>query len=394
MKKIKYASQNISRLDINHVKKSLKGDFITQGKTIAIFEENLKKKFNSKYALAVSSGTSALKIALMSLNFSKNDGIIVPSITFVATINAAKNITNKIIISDVDPSYGCITKEKLLDALKEAKIKKIKIKCLVNVFYAGQTKDIFEIYQICKKNKIIIIEDACHAIGTKYRVKNKLFKVGSCSHSNISTFSFHSIKNITTGEGGSILTNNKKIYEKINILRSHGILRNINKNKPWEYDAKFFSENYRITDFQCSLGISQLKKIESFKKKKIILYNYYLKKIAKFKNYFTALKTENKNCDPHWHLFPIIFNKKNLKYRDKLYFYLKDKNIFTQVHYIPLYKHSLYKQLYLRKFHKGTEFFYKRTLSLPFHTKLSKKEIDFIVKNINIFFNKLIQSKL
>ena len=132
MKKIKYASQNISHLDINYVKKSLKGDFITQGKTIAVFEENLKKKFNSKYALAVSSGTSALKIALMSLNFSKNDGIIVPSITFVATINAAKNITNKIIISDVDPSYGCITKEKLLDALKEAKRKKIIIKCFTN----------------------------------------------------------------------------------------------------------------------------------------------------------------------------------------------------------------------------------------------------------------------
>jgi dTDP-4-amino-4,6-dideoxygalactose transaminase len=394
MKTIKYASQNINQLDINHVKKSLKGDFITQGKTSEIFEKNLKKKFNSKYALAVSSGTSALKIAIMSLNLTKNDGIIVPSITFVATINAAKNITNKIIISDVDPSYGCITKEKLLDAIKIAKKKKINVKCLLNVFYAGQTKDVYEIYKICKKNNISIVEDSCHAIGTKYKVQNKLYNVGSCSHSKISTFSFHSIKNITTGEGGAILTNNFEIYKKSKVLRSHGILRNLNKEKPWEYDAKFFSENYRVTDFQCALGISQLKKIEIFKKKKKYLYNYYLKKINDFKEYFTELKNE-KNCsDPHWHLFPIIFNKKNIQYRNKLYFFLKSKDIFTQIHYIPLYKHTLYKSLYLKNFHKDSEFFYRRVLSLPFHTQLTKLQIDRVIKNINIFFNKIAQNKV
>tara|TARA_B100000963_G_scaffold362041_1_gene402481 strand:+ start:8253 stop:9437 length:1185 start_codon:yes stop_codon:yes gene_type:complete len=394
MKKIKYASQNIDHTDLKSVNKSLQSEFITQGPNSKIFENHLKKKFKSKYAVCVSSGTSALKIAMMSINLSKNDGVIVPAITFVATINAAKNITKNIIISDVDPSFGCITKEKLIDALNIAKKRKIKVKCLINVFYAGQTKDLFEIFKICKQNNILIIEDSCHAIGTNYKVGNNLYKVGSCSHSKVSTFSFHSIKNITTGEGGCLLTNDKKIFEKARVLRSHGILRDINKKKPWEYDAKFFSENYRITDFQCALGISQLKKIEEFKKKKKKFYNFYLKKIKKFKDYFIPLKTEKNNCDPHWHLFPIIFNKKNLQQRDKLYFFLKSKNINTQIHYIPLYKHTLYKNLYSRNDYKDTEFFYNRVLSLPFHTKLTKKEINRVINSINEFIYRITQNKV
>lgn len=394
MKKIKYASQNIDQADIKSVNKSLKSEFITQGPKSKIFEDHIKKKFKSKYAVCVSSGTSALKIAMMSINLSKSDGVIVPAITFVATINAARYITKNIIISNVDSSFGCITREKLLDALKVAKKKKIKVKCLLNIFYAGQTKDLFEIYKICKQNNIFIIEDACHAIGTNYKVGNSLYKVGSCSHSKISTFSFHSIKNITTGEGGCILTNDKKIFEKARVLRSHGIIRNINKKKPWEYDAKFLSENYRITDFQCTLGISQLKKIEEFKKKKNFLYNFYLKKIRKFKNYFLPLSTEKNNCDPHWHLFPIMFHKKNLSQRDKLYFFLKSKNINTQIHYVPLYRHTLYKKLYSRKDYKDTEFFYNRVLSLPFHTKLTKKEIDRVIKSIDEFIYRIIQNKV
>lgn len=394
MKDIKYSSQNIDKIDIKNVSKSLQGDFITQGSTIETFENRLKKKFNSNYVIAVSSGTSALKIALMSVGLNKNDGIIVPAITFVATINAAKNITNKIVIADIDPSIGCITKEKLIEALKIAKRRKIKIKCLINVFYAGQTNDVNEIYRICKKNSIIIIEDSCHAIGSRYKVKNKFYKVGSCSHSKISTFSFHSIKNMTTGEGGSIHTNDKKIYQKSKILRSHGILRNINKKNPWEYDAKFLSENYRITDFQCALGISQLKKLDKSKKKKKILYNSYIKEIRKFKEFFEPLKTEKNSCDPHWHLFPIIFKKKKIKYRDKLYFFLKSKRINTQIHYVPLYKHSLYRNLYLKNFYKDTDFFYKRVLSLPFHTKLRKSHFKKIIKNINIFIDMITQKKV
>jgi len=245
-----------------------------------------------------------------------------------------------------------------------------------------------DIYKICKKKKISIIEDACHAIGTKYNIKKKHYNVGACAHSDISTLSFHSIKNITTGEGGCILTNNKKVFDFCKILRSHGIQNKNRKNQPWLYDAVFLSANHRITDFQSSLGISQLKKLNNFYIKKKKLYKIYVNTFEKYKFFFKPLK-KNSNCKSHWHLFPILFNHKFIYLRNKLYFFLRKNYVLAQINYIPLYKHSIYKKYYDSVLHKNSEYFYKRILSMPFHTSLKIKDVKKVFSLIDIFFKQI-----
>lgn len=380
---IKYASQNIDKEDIKIVSKVLRGNFLTQGPEVKKFEKRLILKTNAKYAISVSSGTAALKIALRSLNLKSNEGVVVPAITFVATINATKDITKNIFISDIDKDTGCMSFEKFLQAVNHAKKKNIKIKTLINVHYAGQGQDVLEIFNFCKKNRIKIIEDACHSLGSKYKIGSKIYSVGSCSHSDITTFSFHSIKNITTGEGGCILTNNKKIYQKSLLYRSHGIV----KKNFWIYNASVFSENYRLTDFQCALGTSQLRKLENYKKKKDKVYKYYKKKLEHYKIFMSTIN-KNSGWNVHWHLFPILLNKKFIKLKKKLFIFFKENNIQTQVHYIPIYKHSIYKNKFIQGFFNGSEEFYKRELSLPFHTKLTKLDIDYIFNILDKFLSK------
>tara|TARA_B100000767_G_C19773783_1_gene541464 strand:- start:1865 stop:3067 length:1203 start_codon:yes stop_codon:yes gene_type:complete len=397
MKLIKYASQNINNNDVEYVGNTLKKNFITQGPKVIEFEKKLSKKFNAKYCIVTSSGTSALKISVKALDLKKNSYIIVPSNTFVATANAVSSNNHKILLAPVNPRHGSVDFDSFLKTLKIAKKRKIKIKAFINVFFAGQVWDLEKIYRICKKEKIFIIDDACHAIGTKYKLKKKLINVGSCKQSSITTFSFHSIKNITTAEGGCILTNDIKIFDSAITLRSHGINRKLTKSKinrknfitqPWFYEATTLSENYRLSDLQCSLGISQLKKIEKFKKIKDKLQKYYIFKIKTLSHYIKPIDI-NKDCNSHWHLFPILINNKFVNYKKKLYHFLQSKKINTQVHYVPIYKHPIYKSDYLKELHSDTEKFYAHTLSLPFHTKITISDIDFIIKNLSNFFKKL-----
>jgi dTDP-4-amino-4,6-dideoxygalactose transaminase len=391
-KNINYASHNIDKEDIKAINRTLNSNFLTQGPEINKFEECLKKNFHSKFAVAVSSGTAALKIALKSLKLEKYSGVIVPANTFIATANAVTFSNFNLILAPVNKEHGGLDYQSLVVALKYAKKKKIKVRCLINVFYAGQVWDVEKIYSLCKKNKIKIIEDACHAIGTKYFVKNKMYRVGSCQHCDISTMSFHSIKNITTGEGGCILTNSKDIYNYSKLIRTHGINRDprsSKKNKklfkqPWFYEAIEFSENYRLTDIQSSLGISQLKKLDKFKFYKSNLHKYYLKKISDLKDILEPI-TLNKNSDTHWHLFPVLLKKKYLDKKIYLFNFLKKNRINIQVNYIPIYKHPIYKNKYLFKVHKDSEIFYKKVISLPFHTKITKKDVNFIIDKIHQF---------
>lgn len=394
MKRIKYASQNLDKNDIINVTKILRNDFITQGPMVAEFENKLKKRFGAKYCIVTSNGTSALKLSLRSLNLKSNDHVIVPSNTFVATANTVIANNQKIIIAPVNPNHGSLDEDCLKKTIKFAKLKKKKIKALINVFYAGQVWDVYKIYKICNKENIKIIDDACHAIGTNYKYLNKIYKVGSCKHSEITTFSFHSIKNITTAEGGCILTNNQKTYNLVKNLRSHGINRDkkvslINKknfnDQPWFYEAVELSENYRLSDLQCALGISQLKKLDIFKKYKNQIYNYYNKKIEKLNKYLIPI-SNNKSSLTHWHLYPVLINKDYIQKKKKLFLFLKEKNIFTQVHYVPIYKHPIYKDYYDKILNLESEKFYKSVISLPFHTKIKYREIDYIIDQISKFF--------
>ena len=401
MKKIKYASQNINNLDIKNISRVLKNEFLTQGPKVHDFENKLKRKFGSKYCIVTSSGSSALKLAVKSLNLKKNDYIIVPSNTFVATANAVTLNNLKLTIAAINPNHGGLDLNCLKKTIYQAQKANKKIKAIINVFYAGQVWDINEIYKFCKKRNIKIIDDACHAIGTSYKNNKKIYNIGSCKHSDITTFSFHSIKNITTAEGGCILTNNRTLYDSIKNLRSHGINREITKtktnkinfkNEPWFYEAVEISENYRLSDLQCSLGISQLQKIEKFKKQKDILYKYYKNKIRTLKRFLIPI-SHNHLSNTHWHLYPVLINENYIKFKKKLYLHLKKKKILTQVHYVPIYKHPIYKNLYKQKLHHVSDKFYKQILSLPFHSKLKIKEIDLVVSEISKFFDNILNER-
>ena len=280
-----YSRQNLDKSDINEVKKVLKSNFITQGPKILEFEKNFAKYVNSKYAVACATGTAALHMACQSLNISKDDNIITSPITFVASANCGEFVGAKTYFADIDHRNFCIDPVNL-----EKILKKKKIKLVVVVHMTGHSADMQKIYSLKKKYDFKIIEDSCHALGGRY--KNR--KIGSCFFSDISTFSFHSVKPITTGEGGMITTNDKKIYRKLLKFRTHGIHKNLNEfrnksmafdknGKPnmWYYEMSALGYNYRITDIQAALGNSQLKKINKFYKTRNEIAKIYNKGFSK-----------------------------------------------------------------------------------------------------------------
>ena len=383
MKKIKYGSQNIDSKDIAYVKKALNHEIITTGNFVVEFEEKLKKYFNSKYLLSCSSGTSALHLAIESVGIEKNDNIIVPIINFSALTNVLYSQTNaNIYFADVDPLTGQVTPDTVINCIIKNKIKKVKAIFVMHL--SGSPNNVYQFYKLKKKLNCYLIEDACHALGASYKISDKKYKIGSCKHSDISLFSFHPVKSITTGEGGAFSTNSKNLYLKAKQYRSHGIIR---KNKKyWIYDVKKFGLNYRLSDINSALGISQIKKLNKFIKKRRLLasqYDEHLKNINKIK----IVNIDNIKFSS-WHLLIVLIDFEKLKLnKEKFIKYLNINSIFAQIHYIPFYEFTVYKFL-RKKNYPNAERFYKNCLSFPIHTKLAGKDIKFICNCIKNFLKK------
>ena len=339
MKKIPYNRQFISSEDIKEVSSSLKKNLITTGPYVNKFENQLKKKLQVKHAVSCSSGTSALHLALMSIDLKKNDIVIIPSINFIAAYNMAKLMEASIFLADVDPLTGQMTPRTLLECIKNNKLKKIKV--IFTMYLGGYPENVFEFYKIKKKFNCYLIEDACHAMGAKYAFKKKYLYIGSCYHSDISTFSLHPVKTITAGEGGVITTNNKDIFDKIISLRSHGI--NKNRKYYWKYDISRLGFNYRLSDINCALALSQLKQIDKFINYRKKIFEIYKKKLESITNLIDFPDyIKNK---PSYHLFLISINFKKINStKDKLLKFLTKNNIFCQYHYIPIYKFKLFNK--------------------------------------------------
>ena len=283
----------------------------------------------------------------------------------------------QVYLADVDPETGIMRPQDVENCCKRFKIKKLKI---ILVMYNAGYPLYADQYKILKKKyKSFIVEDACHALGAKYQVNKKTFKVGCCKHADISTFSFHPVKTITTAEGGAITTNSKKIFDKIKILRSIGILR---RTDHWKYDVRECSFNLRISDIQCSLGISQMKKITKFlTKRKLIVKNYFLR----FKgNENFSLVNFLPNYTSANHLCLLKLRNFNVKKKDVFIKYMMKKKIFLQVHYIPIYKFSVFKGKY---YAPNAEKYFNETVSIPIHYSLSKKEQNYVIESIFNFFN-------
>lgn len=377
MKTISYGLQFIDNKDVKSLAKSLKQKKITTGPSVENFETKIKKYVNSKYALVCNSGTSAIYLALKAIDLKKDDIIIMPAINFIASYNISKMFKTKIYLADIDEKTGQVTPEKIIECCKRYKIKKIK--AVIVMYYGGYPQNADKFIKLKKKFGCKIIEDACHAFGAKYFYSSKTYKIGSCKHCDISTFSFHPLKSITTGEGGAVTTNSKELNNKMKRFRSHGIERN--KKKHWEYEIKSMGLNFRLTDFQSELGISQLRKLNRFLKKRELIANYYNKNLSSIKQ--IELPDYNKNYISSNHLYVIQFKNFTLKKKNLFLKYMLDKKILLQYHYIPIYKFGVFNGKYINY---NSEKFYKKSVSLPIHFSLTKKDQNYIINNIKSYF--------
>ena len=387
IKIIPYGRQYIDQSDINLVSTSLKQDMITTGNYVKKFENKTSKFLKAKYTLSCNSGTAALHLAFCAVGLKKNDVIIMPAVNFIAAFNMASNLGANIYLADVDSATGQMTPKTLINCINKYKLTKVKV--ILTMYMGGFPENVFDFFKIKKKYKCILIEDACHAFGAKYYAQDVQYKIGSCNHSDISIFSFHPLKPITTGEGGLLSTNSKKFYNLAKIFRSHGIIKN--KKKYWEYDVIKSGYNYRLSDINCALGISQLKKINLLLEKRKKIYTYYKTHLNGFKNILSFPEYSRSN-HPAYHLVIINIKFKDLISKDKFINYMVKKKIGIQFHYKPINFFSIYEKK-TTTFHSAI-LYYKTSVSLPIFQSLSQKKTtyivrtikNYIVKNCNSFF--------
>ena len=313
---------------------------------------------------------------MLSLGLKKNDNILMPAINFISSYNMAKNMGLNVFLVDVDQFTGQITPNKILQCIKKNKLKKIS--ALIVMFNGGYPENIKNFYEIKKRYNFFIIEDACHALGAEYKSYNKFHKIGSCNHADISTFSLHPLKIITTGEGGIITTNNKKISKNIKLFRSHGMVRS--KKNHWQYDIVTNGFNYRLSDINCALGISQLKKINFFLKERKKIYKKYITELRNFSPNL-VINEHDKNIKPSYHLIIININFEKLN-KTKTHFikYMLDHKIIAQQHYIPIYNFSVYNER--RASYLDSDRYFKTSISIPIYVGLDKKKQDKIINII------------
>ena len=369
-KMIPYGRQTIEEDDIQAVVEVLKSDYLTTGPKIAEFEGMVADYVGVKYAVAISNGTSALHAACFAAGIGKGDEVITTPLTFAASANCVLYCGGTPVFADVDPKTYNIDPADI-----ERKITS-NTKAIIAVHLAGQPCDMDAIHKIARKHNLLVIEDGAHALGSEYKGK----KVGSLS--DMTTFSFHPVKPITTGEGGMIVTDNEGFYQKLMLFRSHGITRDENlmtrNDGPWFYQQLDLGFNYRITDIQCALGCSQMKKLDRFLKRRKEIVSRYNKAFADCENIVTPYQLPD--TESGWHLY--IIQVKNYD-RRKVFEQLRKKGIAVNVHYIPVYMHPYYQEHGYKEVHcKNAEEIYSHILSLPLYPTLKEEEQEYVITTV------------
>lgn len=392
-----YGMHWIDENDIQAVVQVLRSDRITQGPKVEQFERALADYTGSRYAVAVNSGTAALHIACLAAGIEPGDEIITSPITFVASANCAVYCGAKPVFGDIDSKTYNLSPEEI-----EKKIT-LRTRMIIPVHFAGQSCDMGSIEAIVREKekklarKIYILEDACHALGSLYKDK----RAGSCSFSDMTAFSFHPVKHITTGEGGAVLTNDATLYKKLKRFRSHGItnmpdefvydgaglkssrLDDQCRAKPWYYEQIDLGYNYRITDIQCALGLSQLKRLENFRERRRQIVNIYNKSFDAIES--IQIPFESNECESNFHLYVLVLDFEHIGVaRSQFMVELKRRGIQTQVHYIPVHTHPFYRRRY--GMHWGdypiAEQYYQRCLSLPLFAAMTDEDAEKVISEI------------
>jgi UDP-4-amino-4,6-dideoxy-N-acetyl-beta-L-altrosamine transaminase len=366
---IPYGKQSISEEDIDAVVDTLKSDFLTTGPKINEFEEVLSDYCGAKYCVAVSNGTAALHLASLTL-LKKGDKVLTTPNSFLATSNSILYVGAKPIFVDIQKD-GNID----LDLCEEELKKDNSIKAIYAVAFSGNMINQEKLKYLKETYDVIILEDSAHAIGAGYDG----IKSGSCTNSDASIFSFHPVKHLTTAEGGAITTNSKEIYEKLIMLRGHGMVKTADM-KPWEYEMQELGFNYRITDIQCALGISQLKKLPKFIDRRFEIAKKYDKS---FENSIVkSLYIFDGKSSYHLYVVQVEFSKLNIT-REELFNNLRAKNIGIQLHYIPINKQPYYKTLgYGDESTPVMDKYYEECFSLPMYPLLSDDEQSYVIKSL------------
>jgi perosamine synthetase len=371
-----YGRQWIDDEDILAVVNVLKGDYLTTGPSVSTFEKEVAKYVGASYAVSFSNGTAALHGACFAAGITEGDEVITTPLTFAASANCVLYQGGKPIFADINPKTYNIDPTEIEKKITD------KTKAIIPVDFTGQPASLDEIREIAKKHHLIIIEDAAHALGATYKGQ----MVGSIS--DMTMFSFHPVKHITSGEGGIITTNNKEYYDKLLQFRSHGITRDKNNlvenHGPWYYEMQFLGYNYRMTDIQAALGTSQLKKIDKFidlRKKYAAIYNKAFKNISEL-----SIPTQDRNGESSWHLYIIRLHLEQLSAnRKEVFEALLRENIGVNVHYIPVHLLPYYQGLgYQRGNCPNAEQLYEEIITLPLFPAMTEDDVLDVIKAVTM----------
>ncbi|MDR0647660.1 MAG: DegT/DnrJ/EryC1/StrS family aminotransferase [Puniceicoccales bacterium] len=382
MKHISYSHQSIDESDIQAVAETLKGDLLTQGSQITTFEEALKRYLNVRDVVVVSSGTAALHLSYLALDL-EGATVFTSPVTFAATANMLHAVGANIHFVDVDPQTGLMDVNNLEQMLKATSGNKPTKMAIVPVSLQGIPINLPAIDNLAQYYGASIVEDAAHSLGGEYVHDQQVYKSASCSHSDLAVLSFHPLKSICCAEGGAVATRDPDLAHAIRLLRNHGLVRQENS---YLRTQQLWGYNYRMTDLQAALGVSQLKRLPFFLSKRKAIANRYHERLQG-EPYCNFLTPTPKVLGSAYHLFVVHFS--NQEMRDAAYIFLQSYGIETHVHYVPLYKMELYKQ-WLGEFSlPGAEKYYQGCLSIPIYPDFSEEDQDYVLEILAKFCNQL-----
>lgn len=369
MRSIPYAAQWLDDDDVRVVSEALRGPYLTQGQKVREFEAAVASYCGAKYAVAFNSGTSALHAACSAAGIAAGQEVITSPITFVASANAVLYCNGRPVFADVEPETINISTASVAELINA------RTKAIIPVHYSGNPVDLKELYQLARAKGLIVIEDAAHALGSEYDGR----KIGACQYSDLTCLSFHAVKHITTGEGGMVLTNSKTFFSRLKTFRTHGITREAPlleraDEGDWYYEMQQLGFNYRLTDFQSALGISQLRKLGLFVKRRREIAARYDKAFSALRGVKTIQVKPGRLSA--WHIYPIFVAAK----RKEFFNQLRNKGIGVNVHYIPVYLQPYYREL---GYHSGlcpnAEAYYKGAITLPLYPKMNEEDVDRVI---------------
>jgi perosamine synthetase len=372
-----YGKHWITDEDIKAVTDVLRGDWITQGSKVEEFEEHFARYCGSRYAVAVSSGTAALHIAALAAGLKPDQEVITSPISFAASSNCVLYTGAIPVFADIDGSTLCITRaeiEKKLTSLTRA---------VIPVHFAGHPCSMPSIRDLARDKDLIVIEDACHALGADYYHNGNRCRVGSCVHSHMACFSFHPVKHVTTGEGGAVTTNDEQLYKKLLLYRNHGISKDpalmTRHDGPWYYEMHELGFNYRITDFQCALGLAQLKRADEFVQRRREIAAHYTQALGVEEE--IILPSDSPDMDPSWHIYVIQLRTLD---RSTVFAQLQDRKLGVQVHYIPVHLHPYYRRTLCTREgdYPAAEAYYSRAISIPLFPVMSDDDVQYVIDSV------------